>query len=315
MEAERIKTAVKLMQDGDKASSKGLFKKPDWDIAGQNYERAATAFKVGKSYEQAVQAYTKASDALLKADATHLAGKSMESAAQILAQNLQQPDRAADAYRRASELFVTQGSVDRGAEQLEKAAKVMENVDVNAAIELYSQSCSLYEQEDRGRFAMDTFKKAIALLVKTQKYDRAMEMLHRQSAVLQKLTNRGALYKANLSIVILALAMGDEVEASKQFHTFCSRDGGFPQSEEAEISDDLIKAYEHGDHELLVKTVRRQNITFLDNEIARLSRTLTVPGQSLGGGGYGTPSARGYGASPGPGGGPPKQPSYGDDLM
>jgi len=45
----------------------------------------------------------------------------------------------------------------------------MENVDVNAAIDLYSQSCSLYEQEDRGRFAMDTFKKAIALLVKTQK--------------------------------------------------------------------------------------------------------------------------------------------------
>lgn len=41
---------------------------------------------------------------------THLAGKSMESAAQILAQNLQQPDRAADAYRRASELFVTQGT-------------------------------------------------------------------------------------------------------------------------------------------------------------------------------------------------------------
>jgi hypothetical protein len=73
------------------SSQKGLFKKPDWDIAGQNYERAgmrgqslaytvncgwllmpdisATAFKVGKSYEQAVQAYTKASEALLKADA------------------------------------------------------------------------------------------------------------------------------------------------------------------------------------------------------------------------------------------------------
>jgi hypothetical protein len=45
----------------------------------------------------------------------------------------------------------------------------MENVDVNAAIDFYSQSCSLYEQEDRGRFAMDTFKRAIALLVKTQK--------------------------------------------------------------------------------------------------------------------------------------------------
>ncbi|KAI8579242.1 hypothetical protein K450DRAFT_243462 [Umbelopsis ramanniana AG] len=306
MEAERIKTAVKLMQDGDKASQKGLFKKPDWDIAGQNYERAATAFKVGKSYEQAVQAYNKASEALLKADATHLAGKAMESAAQILAQNLHQPDRAADAYRRASELFVTQGSVDRGAEQLEKAAKVMENVDVNAAIDLYSQSCSLYEQEDRGRFAMDTFKKAISLLVKTQKYDRAADMLNRQSVVLQKMTNRGALHKANLSIVILSLAMGDEVEANKQFHNFCSRDAGFPQSEEAEISDDLIKAYEHGDGELLAKTVRRQNITFLDNEIARLARSLGVPGENIRSNNYGAPQAAGN-AYP--------QQSYGDDLM
>jgi hypothetical protein len=49
-----------------------------------------------------------------------------------------------------------------------------------------------------------------------------MDMLHRQSVVLQKLTNRGALHKANLSIVILGLAMGDEVEANKQFHNFCS---------------------------------------------------------------------------------------------
>lgn len=54
------------------------------------------------------------------------------------------------------------------------------------------------------------------------RYDRAMDMLHRQSVVLQKLTNRGALHKANLSIVILGLAMGDEVEANKQFHNFCS---------------------------------------------------------------------------------------------
>lgn len=52
---------------------------------------------------------------------------------------------------------------------LKNIRRVMENVDVNAAIDFYSQSCSLYEQEDRGRFAMDTFKRAIALLVKTQK--------------------------------------------------------------------------------------------------------------------------------------------------
>lgn len=43
-------------------------------------------------------------------------------------------------------------------------------------------------------------------------------MLHRQSAVLRKLNNRSHLYKANLSILIICFALGDEVEAGKQFN-------------------------------------------------------------------------------------------------
>lgn len=40
---------------------------------------------------------------------THLAGKALENAAFILAQNLNQPQRAAEAYQRASNYFMTQG--------------------------------------------------------------------------------------------------------------------------------------------------------------------------------------------------------------
>ncbi|KAL9541786.1 hypothetical protein PS6_010145 [Mucor atramentarius] len=69
MDAEQIRDGVKYMQQGDKAASKGLFRKPDWDVAASYYERAATAFKIAKSYDQAVQAYVKASEALSKADA------------------------------------------------------------------------------------------------------------------------------------------------------------------------------------------------------------------------------------------------------
>lgn len=46
-------------------------------------------------------------------------------------------------------------------------------------------------------------------------------MLHRQAAVLQKLTNRSHLCKANLSILIVLFAIGDEVEAGKQFNIMC----------------------------------------------------------------------------------------------
>lgn len=53
----------------------------------------------------------------------HLAGKAIENAAFILAHNLNQPQRAAEAYQRASDYFMTQGSIDRAAEQLDKAGK------------------------------------------------------------------------------------------------------------------------------------------------------------------------------------------------
>lgn len=59
------------------------------------------------------------------------------------------------------------------------------------------------------------------------------------------------------------------------------QDAGFAHSEEAEIAEDLLKAYDQRDQELLEKTVRLQHMTFLDNEIVKLARLLTVPGEVL----------------------------------
>lgn len=52
----------------------------------------------------------------------------------------------------------------------------------------------------------------------------------------------------------------------------------FVQSEESVIASTLLDAFEQGDQELLEETVKRQHITFLNNEIAKLARTLQVPG-------------------------------------
>ncbi|KAI8063550.1 soluble NSF attachment protein [Gongronella butleri] len=274
MEAERIREGVKLMQSGDKATTKGLFRKPDWDLAAGYYDQAATCFKVARSFDQAVQAYTKASEALFKSNAMHMAGKAMENAALILVNNLNQPQRGAEAYKQASNLFMTDGKMIRAAEQLGKAAKAMEPIDVNAAIDLYSSSIDLYEQEERGSFSTETYKKAIGLSVKSRKYAKAVELLHRQAPTLQKMTSRSPANKANLSMLVLLFAMDDEVEAGKQFNNMCG-------NEEAGLAQQMLRAYDESDQELLEKTVRDQHFSFLDNEIVRLARSLTVPGESL----------------------------------
>jgi gamma-soluble NSF attachment protein len=124
-----------------------------------------------------------------------MAAKDMELAANIAAQQLKQPERAADLYRKASDLYQAHMTPDRAAEILEKGARlvwvlfsfffasssdeiehcsiyhrVLEPVNVDEAIKMYLAACSLYESEDRGRFAIETFKKTIALMVRNKRF-------------------------------------------------------------------------------------------------------------------------------------------------
>jgi len=52
-----------------------------------------------------------------------MAGRALENGANVCIQNLGQPERAVDMYKRASELFMRNMTPDRAAEMLEKGAK------------------------------------------------------------------------------------------------------------------------------------------------------------------------------------------------
>ncbi|CAG8636271.1 6708_t:CDS:2 [Paraglomus occultum] len=274
MDNNKIQEAIRLLADGDKAIQKGFFKKPEWDVAGSNYERAANCFKGACAYEQAIQAYLKASDAMFKSDSVFMAAKDMESAANLAAIQLKQPERAADLYRKASDLYQAHMTPDRAAEMLEKGGRVLEPINVDEAIKIYSDACALYETEDRGQFAIDTFKKTIAVMVRNK--SQADSMLQRLSSVVMGMKYPSHLFRTYLSIVIVLLAMNDDVEAKKRLQRFSNYD--FVQSEEAAIAHSLITAFEQGDQDLLEETVKRRTVSYLDNEIAKLARNLVVPG-------------------------------------
>ncbi|KAG0255742.1 hypothetical protein DFQ27_006082 [Actinomortierella ambigua] len=305
LEEARLKDAVKWMHEAEKHTEKGWFKKPDWDLAAQYYEKAATSFKAGKSYDQAVQAFVKASDAMAMASSIFMAARAMENAATVALQNLSQPERAADMYKKASEYYTQNMTPDRAAEMLEKSAKAMEPVSVDTAINLYIGALNIYDAEDRARYATDTFKRAISLMVKHRRFDNALETLQRLGMVQEKTSNKTAYYKTLLSIVIIRLAAGDEVDAGKRFQSFCSVDG-FVRSEECAIAHAMLDAFEHRDQQYFDQTASRQHIGFLDNEIAKLVRSIKVSTDLIGGGGFEDPNA------PRPGsGGPPGNAGYG----
>ncbi|KAG9324128.1 hypothetical protein KVV02_003374 [Mortierella alpina] len=289
LEEARLKDAVKFMHEADKNTEKTWFKKPDWDIAAQYYEKAAQSFKSAKSYEQSVQAFIKASDAMVTATSLFMAGRALENGGNVCLQNLGQPERAAEMYKRASELFMQNMTPDRAAEMLEKSAKAMEPISVDAAMDLYIGACNIYEGEDRARYATDTYKRTISLLVKHKRFDKATEILLRLGNVQKDTANKSAYYKTLLSVIIVQLAAGDEVEAGRKFQEFCIVEG-FVRTEESAVAHAMLDAFEHRDQNYYNQTAARQHVGFLDNEIARLARNIVISNDLISGGGYVDPS-------------------------
>ncbi|KAK3819984.1 MAG: hypothetical protein J3Q66DRAFT_335994 [Benniella sp.] len=319
LEESRLRDAIKYMHEADKNTEKSWFKKPDWDIAAQYYEKAAQSFKAGKSYDQSVQAFIKASDAMINATSLFMAGRALENGANVCIQNLGQPERAVDMYKRASELFMQNMTPDRAAEMLEKGAKAMEPISVDSALDLYIEACNIYESEDRAKYATDTYKRTIALLVRNKRFDKATEILMRLGNIQNESSSKSPYFKTLLSVIIVQLAAGDDVAASRKFQDFCSIEG-FVRSEESAIAHQMLDAFEHRDQNCYNQAANRQHIGFLDNEVAKLARNIVVSGDLVSGGGYVDPSNPASAPGGGGGGGgngnfgqPPPRGPYGNN--
>ncbi|KAF9582656.1 hypothetical protein BGW38_010929 [Lunasporangiospora selenospora] len=220
--ASRLQDALHYMREANKYAERGIFKKPDWDLAAQNYEKAAQAFKAAQSYNEAVSAYVKSSDAMLHSFSHFMAGRALENAAAILELNLGPPEHVADLYRRAGNLYLQDFKPDRAAEMLVKGAKALENASLEKAIKEYMNACNLYESENLERYATDAFKSFIGMLVRNNRLGQAIEILQRLGNIQSKTPNVYSYYKTLLSIVVVQLAIGDEVEAENRFRAFCN---------------------------------------------------------------------------------------------
>ncbi|KAJ2615423.1 hypothetical protein GGF44_005952 [Coemansia sp. RSA 1694] len=273
-----LKLAQGFLKDAQKASKGGWFSKPEWDLAAQYLDKAATAFKAARHYEEAVDCYAKASDAYVQINAVYLAAKCFENAAVLADTHLKDHEKAVTYYSRASDLYRSQGAAaDKAAEMMESAAKICEDIDTNRAIQLYDNALSIYENEDRGRFGVDTFKRTIRYLLDKGRLSEAVDIQMRLSAVCEHVNNRFELNKSNLSAIIILLAFGDSVEAGKKLDEF-GQDVTFTRSKEAAAAEHLVQAYSDGDQDEYVRIASDQPVAFLDTTIARLAAKTRIPG-------------------------------------
>ncbi|RKP39425.1 hypothetical protein BJ085DRAFT_13827, partial [Dimargaris cristalligena] len=250
----------------------GWFRKPEWDIAGQLYEKAATAFKAGRSPDNAIRAYQKSGEALAKFGSVYLAGNAYEKAG-IIAQQSQDKVLAIEMYIQASNLYLAHGSSpDKAAGIVEKAAQLCEPLDPDRAIELYKQSCSIFESEDRDRMAIETIKNAVGCAIRLGQLPTAVYFLDKLAAATRVLIRRSETDKARLSAIVVTLALDDMVEARKRLDAWLF----------AFTAQALVDAFEHWDgprlQEILKNPQHVQTLQFLLAEVVRLAFKLNVPG-------------------------------------
>ncbi|KAJ1963850.1 hypothetical protein GGI12_001801 [Dipsacomyces acuminosporus] len=278
MESNSLKVAQGFAKDAQKASKGGWFSKPEWDLAAQYWDKAATAYKAARHFEEAADCYSNASGAYVKINAVYMAAKCCENAGALAEQQLRDYTSAIDYYCRASDLYLSHGSSpDKAAELMEKAAKACEGIDTHRAIQLYNNALSIYENEDRGRFGIEAFKRAARYMIEKSLLAEAIETQRRLVAVCEQINNQAEKNKSYLSIVILVLAFGDEVEAGKCMNSF-AQDDSFMRSREAFAADGILHAYTSGDQDALERCVEDQTLSFLDSSVARLARKIRVPG-------------------------------------
>ncbi|PVV02316.1 hypothetical protein BB560_003232 [Smittium megazygosporum] len=127
-----IPVAEDYVKQAKKASKGSWFSSPEYEIAAQLYEKAGNLYFSAKSHE---------------------------AAGKIAEKKLEKFEVAGAQYRIASDLFLaTENMPDKAAELMGLAGRMFEFVNIDEAIKLHLNSISIYENENRGRFATDQFR-------------------------------------------------------------------------------------------------------------------------------------------------------------
>jgi len=282
----KFKEGMRHQAAAEKAVTKTMFKwSADWEVGAAEFNQAASNFKAAKAHEQAKEAFVRAAECLIQQHSAIMAGAAYENAAQMAYENgthkpteMKHFEEAAELYEKASATYMEGGNSDRAASALAGGAKALASVSVDKSLALYVQACDLYESEGREQFANETFVATINMMVKNSKLDDALRMLERHHMIYRKLDRKAAMCKTTLSRIVVSLSKNDEIGARSVYDQALG-DDGFGGSDEANAAQDLFEAVKSGDQATVDATTKKPAFMYLDNEIAKLARTIKASGE------------------------------------
>uniref|UniRef100_K3WP17 Gamma-soluble NSF attachment protein n=1 Tax=Globisporangium ultimum (strain ATCC 200006 / CBS 805.95 / DAOM BR144) TaxID=431595 RepID=K3WP17_GLOUD len=292
LQTKKRKEAEENLRQADKCLAKTVFRwAPDYLAAAPLLEKAADAFRAAGDFDAAKRVFAQVADVQLKNKSSYRAAQAQENVAKVVVQQMRESRvTGADkhkyllevkaAFEAASSHYVDMGELGKAADALMKAATTCEEsgmADMSVLKELMLNACSMMESQDKPHFAIDTFRKALSFLVKNALYADSLALLTRQIKLFKQIDQAANVHKCYLSEVVLLLTMGDVAAADKKYMAQLQEDA-FLSSDECALAEDLVRAYKLGNEDLLQTTIRKQGFSFLDNQVARLVRKLTIYG-------------------------------------
>ncbi|KAL6041228.1 hypothetical protein STEG23_022934 [Scotinomys teguina] len=260
MAAQKINEGLEHLAKAEKYLKTGFLKwKPDYDSAASEYGKAAVAFKNAKQFEQAKDACLREAVAHENNRALFHAAKAYEQAGMML-KEMQKLPEAVQLIEKASMMYLENGTPDTAAMALERAGKLIENIDPEKAVQLYQQTASVFEP---------------TLFLFSSRGDRPEE--HDEGV-------------KQLSLV---------KESEEELSVVCASRSipGFNGSEDCAALEQLLEGYDQQDQDQVSDVCNSPLFKYMDNDYAKLGLSLVVPGGGMKKKSPATPQAKPDGAA------------------
>ncbi|XP_031652641.1 gamma-soluble NSF attachment protein isoform X2 [Oncorhynchus kisutch] len=206
----------------------------------------------------------------------HFCCRALEAAGMML-KDMQRIPEAIQYIERASMMYVENGTPDTAALALDRAGKLIESQDLAKAVDLYQKAASVFENEDRLRQAVEMLGKSSRLLVRQHKLDEAAVSIQKEKNMYKEIENYPTCFKKTSAQVLVHLHRNDFVAADK-----CVRESyslpGFSGSEDCIALEQLLQGYDEQDEDQVHRVCNSPLFKYMDNDYAKLSISLRVPG-------------------------------------
>jgi len=250
-------------------SSTGWFSSSNtkYEEAGDLFQQAANAFKLGKLMKESGDAFTKEADCRDKQGERDEAANAWWNAAKSYKRGY--PDLAIGALTSTVTLLTQLGRFRQAADREKEIGQIFlqELRDLGRACEAFERAGEWYSQEDANATANGCFKDAADLHAELDEFPAAIARYEQvANHSLTSTLTRFSVKEYWLRSGLCALAMRDPVTAKRNLQRYGTQDVTFPSTREARFLNVLTDAVEAGDEEAYTAAVVEfDQVTKLDN--------------------------------------------------